>query len=315
MTILERTDTDPPLFYADEISVWPAHCREQWVGNGLLAMTTPASVALCTNCDLGYTEEVVYLEDDGDKRAYIQCPVCGPIRIDVNQLMRWEVDLAKLISLLVAELQCRGPTTELTPRRFWHLGEACIGSRWRDVFFARLLFDNNGCDAIFQNHVPASSVVFVPCRKPFLYANARDDEHFKVLVVSLAAALLLDGQRLYLDRAYIENQLLARAPLKTTRPKAKKSSVRVTLIVALTEEMIKHIRSAYEYARNTEEQSGTPQLLPRPTQRQLAKLVGTSQANVNRCMTDSSARELRFLWDMAVDLDRIMLYGGRNVNF
>jgi len=75
--------------------------------------------------------------------------------------------------------------------------------------------------------------------------------------------------------------------------------------------MIEHLRTARDYALETRERTGTPELLPRPSQKQLATRLGISESNVSRCQHDKSARELALLWEWAADLDRVLAYSGR----
>lgn len=90
------------------------------------------------------------------------------------------------------------------------------------------------------------------------------------------------------------------------RPALPKRGSRTALIEALTRELEVHLRGARDYALSMQERTGTPQLLPRPKMELLARKLGVHKSTVSRCFEDATARELRFLWDLAADLDRIL---------
>lgn len=56
---------------------------------------------------------------------------------------------------------------------------------------------------------------------------------------------------------------------------------------------------------------GTPELLPRPSQQDLAKRAGLTETDVSRCLKDPAARELRLQWETALELDKVLGWIGR----
>jgi len=88
--------------------------------------------------------------------------------------------------------------------------------------------------------------------------------------------------------------------------KPHKRASRAALIELLSKHMKDHIIAAQEHARSTAERHGLAELLPRPSQRLLAKLTRASESAVSRCLHDPAARELRLLWEIAGDLDRLL---------
>jgi hypothetical protein len=90
------------------------------------------------------------------------------------------------------------------------------------------------------------------------------------------------------------------------KSRQRKRAKRTATIELLTRQLKEHIVAAQDYARVTAERNGVSKLLPRPTQRDLARLVGASEAGVSRCLHDPAARELRLLWEIAGDLDRLL---------
>jgi hypothetical protein len=124
-----------------------------------------------------------------------------------------------------------------------------------------------------------------------------------------------EGTVIHFDHEYVEGQLadtLAALPQQAPdKPPRPKRGSRAALIEALTHELGEHLRSARDYAVATEDRTGTPQLLPRPKQELLARKLNVDKSSVSRCLSDRSARELRFLWDVAGDVDRILEHAGR----
>ena len=83
----------------------------------------------------------------------------------------------------------------------------------------------------------------------------------------------------------------------------------MAVIEMLTHEMQEHLRAVRDHAVDALDRTGTPQLLPRPSRDLLARKVGVHKSRVTRAFQDTEARELRFLWDLAADLDRILERG------
>ncbi len=92
---------------------------------------------------------------------------------------------------------------------------------------------------------------------------------------------------------------------KPTKSKPKRST-RAAAIEALRRELNAHIVAAADHAFDTEARTGTPVLLPRPTQAELAARINISAPTLSRCMEDRSAPELRILWDAADDVYEVM---------
>jgi hypothetical protein len=91
----------------------------------------------------------------------------------------------------------------------------------------------------------------------------------------------------------------------------KKRGERAAKIERLTAELILHLKAAKENAHSTRDLTGTPKLLSRPTQKDLAKRTKMSAYHVSRCLNDASARELRLYWEAALDLGKVLDFRGR----
>jgi len=107
------------------------------------------------------------------------------------------------------------------------------------------------------------------------------------------------------ETTYVDDHIADVVPA-ARRP--RKRAGRAANIEALRREMIEHLRAARDHAFETKEQFGEARLLPRPTQDALGRRVCLSVSNVNRCLRDANAAELRLYWDIALDLEQIMAW-------
>ena len=88
-------------------------------------------------------------------------------------------------------------------------------------------------------------------------------------------------------------------------------SERATNIERLERELTKHILAARDHAYTLEQRGQEPQLLPRPTQKDLARMLGVDKSVVSRCFSDQRAKVLKILWHTADSLDDVMRYRKR----
>jgi hypothetical protein len=118
-----------------------------------------------------------------------------------------------------------------------------------------------------------------------------------------------EKDRLVLNRDALPQQI-AVAPKRSVKKGPAKRTTRATAIDAIKAAMREHLRSAKQYAYETKERQGSPDLLPHPTQKQLAKLLELSDSSVSRALNDGADKELRILWDGALHLDYVMRFKG-----
>lgn len=84
---------------------------------------------------------------------------------------------------------------------------------------------------------------------------------------------------------------------------------RAANIEKLEKELEKHLLAARDHAHSCRERE--PALLPRPTQKDLARWTGLTQSDVSRCLNDPRAKVLKILWDTANSLEAVMKYNRR----
>ncbi len=105
--------------------------------------------------------------------------------------------------------------------------------------------------------------------------------------------------KIHFDMERIEAIIMPDAPIPT-KPTARRGNRSAKLVAELKE----HYRQSKDHYYTTSD------LLPCSTQEDLAKRVGVRQDAVSRCIRDSDADKLRFLWKHADDIDFIRDWKG-----
>jgi hypothetical protein len=295
----------PPVFTADDVEDWSADDLERFVRMGLLQPAAPAKYVDCHEC--GETEEVFLFNDRVGKkpRPYTVCAETGPVRIPPERLRCWTTSYKRFMDIVFAEIKLIGAREEIVRDRVWRLGRATLGGVCRNVFFARGLHRFDGWQVMNESQFTAKSVVFVPIRSP------HDDSRIGVspVIVRLVDVLTWKGAGIHLDGGFIES-MLDDGPAPNTKPPppARKRASRMATIELLTKQMMEHVRAASEHALAQGDFGREVDLLPRPTKRQLGRQIGVSEVTVGRCFSDPTARELRFLWEISADIERLLDY-------
>jgi hypothetical protein len=290
---------------ASDVLEWPADVLQRWIDAAVLCPTEPAMALPCLACGGDHTEEIVYLSDPAghEPRAYLPCPICGPSRIALAELRQWRIEFACLLKAVFAEGIEKPDLRTIVPDRLWQVGRTRLGDRGVAVWAGRRLNARDAAEVLRRVRLPRNAVVFVPHAIPRMGLQ----EVFSGPIVPLTSVAMSCHGSIHLDWSHVEGQFAdleeGRAARKRTPPKR---ATRAADIAALTAELREHILAARDHARATRDQTGEAHLLPRPNQRDLAKRVGITPSSASRCFADESARELRILWDAAVDLERIL---------
>ena len=292
----------------DEVAQWPAGELERCLAVGLLSPAEPAQSVVCEEC--GEIEEVVLMESvvTPPFAPYVRCALAGAYRIRRERLQRWQMSIHQLIDVVFRGIDLVGIRHELIRMRMWRLGK----SRWArtqwNVYLGRALQCRDAWQIINHASLPARSVLFVPSRPPETDVRIAR----MPVVIGLDTIVSWSGDKLQIDQAQVEQQLaseLAASKLLSEKPLSKRGS-RAALIDSLRRELEEHLRAARDYAEEMLERTGTPQLLPRPTMELLARRLGVNRSTVSRCFEDESGDQIRMLWEVAADLDRLWSAAG-----
>ncbi len=302
--ILKRSERNPAILGASQVSTWPTAELERWVATGVLRAISPASSLPCLGCGGEHVGEVVFLTDpdSGNVHAYLPCPTCGPSSIPSAALRRWRVDIERLVEVIFAGVVSTLRLVPVQAGRLWRVGRMPGPGGECAVFFGRNLHCADTAEILERARIPTRAVVFAPW-----YIPAQSGNGTNPLVLPLIPVVSSATGAIHFDQQQVSDSLLEWSEVRADpgkRPPRKRAS-RAVDIAALIKEMQQHLRAARDYAFS---QGDPPRLLPRPSQDELARRIGASQWTVSRCLSDPEARELHFLWELSVDLDRILDY-------
>lgn len=303
--LLRRLASKHAVLRADEFIGAQRAALQQLQHWGFLRPIAPASSASCPGCH-GAAELVERLTGapTGRPRIYATCPDCGPTQIPAEQLRRWQVDVPKFLAAVGEAGGIKGPVAEVVPRELWRLGKVTWGQS-REVLFATLAFEPSSelCSLLTDR---PKSILFVPTERQLSeWHEAIQNETF-----TLEDVLRLDGDRLVFATDAVVDRLHDPADAPKRQGAVKKRASRAAKIERLTKEVEKLLLAARDYARHMHATTGTPALLPRPTQRKLAEMSEMDEVDVSRCFKDPHARLLRWYWDMLGDLDSLLGWSG-----
>lgn len=141
-TILKRFD----LEHAGPLTVPEARrlgldAIERMANIGVLRKTTPATSVRNDWCDHGcdMQPDIVTHAVTGERFGVYGCTRgdCGLVRIPLDDLRRWELDLAGTARAVARAIDAGGAVAIDVPERLVEIGRVVAGELWRDVFLAR----------------------------------------------------------------------------------------------------------------------------------------------------------------------------------
>ncbi|WDI41477.1 hypothetical protein [Bremerella sp. P1] len=293
-----------PVFQASETIRWKSDDWAVIEEYQLLREIEPSGFANCSDCSRRY--EVEYIsERGGGLNGYINCEDCGLERVDPDRLKRWEIDTTSLLQVLFGDLKLS--LEEQVPNYLWKVGRANWAGSSRRVWFVRSFLGQHG-DAVEILKKNPKAIVFAPTK------DRSDQWHDATgsLLIPLEGIISFEAGKLVIDVEEIEGWVKDAWPAskesKNATPKRRGS--RLNSIAKLRKALIEHVFNAREHAYSTKEITGTPRLLPRPQQKELAKQLDMTTSDVNRALKDADAVELRIYWELALDVDQIMSLKG-----
>lgn len=304
---LNRLELEPAAFYGTEVyGRGPGPALVELLEPGLLLETEPARDLYCPDCGEGPPLPVELSRNPWTKEicGVRYCPRCGLVNYPLEDVKRWIANVPAFLELVFPTSGVSVNLTELVTGRLWRVGKASWAGRSREVFFARGT-DRADPPLLRQNlRRKRAAIIFVPTEATAV--RIRPEE---LLVVPMLEVVSVKERTVTIDQGDVELRVQEHFPDSQHRRKSstrRKRASRVAKIEALTHEMARHLRAARDHAHVTAKRQDAPELLPRPTKSQLATRTGMRADDVTRCMGDSTARELRYLWEMALDLEQIM---------
>lgn len=304
-SVLSRLEISPPVICADEAERELQPVFRTLVEQSIVRPIARAGAVDCSDC--GRRCRVEFITDQrGESRGFIHCRDCGIAEVPLRRLERWEIDVATMLGTVFRDI--RQSVEERVADRLWQVGNATWVGRPREVWFLRGYRNGDAEAAIGELKRRPKAIVFAPTET----GAGRWQDAVGNLVIALESAVFIEDAELRLDVDYVESRIVdaGLADNGATKKQARKRAERATDIEKLENEIIQHLLAARDHAYATKEQTGEPQLLPRPTQKALGERVGLPEWKVSRCMRDEWARELRLYWEIAADLEQIMTFKG-----
>ena len=246
------------------------------------------------DCGDGGESEVVWIANrtDGTSRPLVRCEGCGLYGIEPPKLATWTIVTPLLIQRIGEAMGFQQPFTEDVKGLVWSFGRKMR----REFYYARCVgFEKKAVVKSFFIPLP-TAVLIVPtdAAKEIVREILPDNLCFSAESI----ASFDEEYRLSVAMSQIETEL---EPITESRTKtAARRGNRATNIEKLVAEMKEHYRTSRDHYY------AVGDILPRPTQAELAKRIGTRQDDVSRCLNDSSAVLLQTLWNNAEDIRAIL---------
>ena len=285
-TIIRLIASSFPVLYADCLRGESPETYEQ---AGIMTPYSPRDLADCPECGEAWDIEVMNI--DGKDELFCVCPEHGWSSIDPLLLRRWWLHLDPIIDRFVAIMGIKGTRTPIIPDLVWKLGR----QGRRDFIFVKHCWEEHlkAMTAELVNHPKAVIITIAPESADRLSITLPNRKF------SLVETTQYDpGGTLTVDLEKIE----AMIEPESTVP--SKPVVRRGQRTANIEKLVAELKEHYRTSRDHYYAVGD--LLPRPTQTELAKRIGIRQDDVSRCLSDPGAVLLQTLWKNAEDIRAVL---------
>ena len=306
LDVLQAFDLTRPILDGRIVQRWGADLFGELGRCELLSELPPATCLACTECSESPFREVLFTENvNGTQRALLPCPNCGLYEVPMAGLRRWQLDRSTLAQLIRASLALSVRLDEVVPGRLWRLGRFKRSGLNSTVWLGLQTWRRDMREQISQALQTSVSLLLVPNRRP----PCPLPEGVRVGVLTE----LTDWQngQLVWDDEQLQELLDANGGCdrRQTKPAPIRRQTRAADIEALVSELRTHLRSARDYAFHTLDTTGVAELLPRPSQKDLAQRLGITESRISRSIHDDEAQQLKLLWELADDIEGIMRFG------
>jgi len=288
-----------PWWTYEYVEHWQRGQLEQCLAAGLLVPAGYASTASCPGCS--ETAEVTLVTNKVDQKseACLSCGQCGCCRVPLDHVSCWRLDFSLFLDRLCEAIDAAGDREEIVRGRVWRLGKCYWAGASRSVYFGRRLQRLDSSQVIRRVGFSAGAVLLVPSAGP----RAELELPNLPTIVRLVDVLSWRATDFSLDHVHVNDQLSA---IQSRPVRAGKRASRLSVIERLKHELVAHLRAARDHAIATRDRSGQADLLPRPTHDLLARQLKVSRPTITRCFEDKAAGEVRRLWELAGDVERLL---------
>jgi len=275
-------------------------------GMGVLRPAQTARHVVCEDCGEDHVMDVTPAGcGNGGGHFFAVCPRHGRIEIDRERLLQWSVDFGSVIAALMPGLGASGPMREVICGRAWDVGRVALAGQSRPLWVVRGLSWPDGRSVAETIPKGRSPVVFLLGACAFVsLPDVPSDSVF-----DLRAVVRLEAGAIIVDREAVDSQLRSSVPAVVAKT-AKKRATRTAAIDSIKRALRVHLRAARDHAFDTENRRDKAELLPRPTESELAEQLGLGVWSVSRALNDPDDREIRVLWKMANDVHLVMQFKG-----
>jgi hypothetical protein len=276
-----------PKFYADSLFGYDPRVMERL---GIFVCDTPATEVYCPRCGEITSVELSY-NKSGESKFWRVC--CSPVKpISPLSLRIWQVNAEPMIEQFRSCVGIKGSIVKIAPDNVWKFGRC---GQQTFIYVKRVIEDNLSLLNNMLREFP-NAIIVTPrlcyLEELNIVAQNRGIAWDDVSYLDDVGKIQFDMQKI---ESIIEPERMN--PHKQSRRRAPRS----TNIECLTAILKEHYRMSKDHYYNTD-----CQLLPRPTQAELARKIGSRQDVVSRCLNDSEATMLKFLWDNAENPDVIL---------
>lgn len=255
----------------------------------------------CTDCDVRCPVEYVP-DSQGRLQPYVHCQSCGVYQVDAALLARWKIDTPRFLEVLFCWAKLA--VQERGSNHLWQIGRATFAGRSRDVWFVRNYRPSNCKSIMIELRTWPNAILFTSTVD---VAKRLQEAQIDNLIISLESIIDVDQGKFRIDFESVDSRVKDRDLF--TKPKRAVKPKRADKLVAvdkLKDKLKAHMLSARDHAFDTQRRTGEPALLPRPLQKDLAKLTGLTEAAVSRRLNSNDDPELKIVWNSADSLDDVM---------
>ncbi|MFV0443615.1 MAG: hypothetical protein ACK5Q5_08590 [Planctomycetaceae bacterium] len=303
-TLLTALDQSRPVLHGDQVQGSSGEFLSELEQASLCQELPHARSMACTGCYEQPFCEVVFSTNAEEKpKASLPCPHCGLVEVSLDSLRRWQIDRDVFAAITARSLGVTSNMREIRPGRLWSLGRLQSGRTICSVWLGYRLSRRDAIEILTAIQSAGRVLLVVPDRLP----AARLPDH--MVVASLREQTRWSEGQIVWDQESLDDLLTFAAPEPTSRSASSRRQSRAGDIEALTAELKLHLKAARDHAFHTRDTQGVPLLLPRPTQKELARRLGITESRISRSLNDPEATQLKLLWNLADDLDQILRHG------